>query len=258
MQRLAIGRMHRGRHQHALRSGAAGAFGHQHRFGQRGRAVVHRRIRHIHAGQPRHHRLVFVDQLQRALAGFGLVRRVRRIKLTATNDLPDRRRDVVFVGAGAGEIEFDRIHPRAFAQHPVGFHLAQARRHSVQRLDLQRGGNLVEQILDAVRADRSEHGGNVGVGVRNEGHGVLPGIGNGESSEARTADHGMQDNRFGQRRTEVKVRFHNSLFPTPIPGFNAPHPRSSSRNRPGRAFRPSRPCRRAGSRISSPRRRRPR
>ena len=58
-----------------------------------------------HAGQRGDHRLVFVDELQRALAGLGLVRRVGAVELAARHDRPDRRRDVVLVGAGADEIE---------------------------------------------------------------------------------------------------------------------------------------------------------
>ena len=47
---------------------------HQHRFGGRGRAVVHRGVRHLHAGEQRHLRLKFEQVMQRALRDFGLIR----------------------------------------------------------------------------------------------------------------------------------------------------------------------------------------
>jgi hypothetical protein len=104
--------MHRRRHQHATAAGLVGAHRHQHRLGQRGSAVVQRGIRDIQPGQAGHHGLVFVQQLQRALAGFGLIRRVGGVELAARDDLPDRRRDVVLVGAGADEVAVETIRRR--------------------------------------------------------------------------------------------------------------------------------------------------
>ena len=101
------------RHGDVYRRGLAGgarslpstacAYGHQYGLAQGRAAVVDRGVGDIHAGQRRHHRLVFVDDLQRPLAGFGLVGRVRRHELAAAGDIPHSRRDVVVVAPGAGE-----------------------------------------------------------------------------------------------------------------------------------------------------------
>ncbi len=87
-----------------LRDLLMGTHRHQHRLGQRRGAVVERGVRDVHAGQRGHHGLVFVQQLQRALAGLGLVRRVGGVELAARDDLPHRRRNMVLVRAGADEI----------------------------------------------------------------------------------------------------------------------------------------------------------
>ena len=81
----------------------------KHGFGEAGAAVVDRRVRHVHAGQRGHHRLEFVDQLQRALARLGLVRRVRGEEFAALRDVPDRGRNVVVVAAGAEETDVDAV-----------------------------------------------------------------------------------------------------------------------------------------------------
>ena len=59
-----------------------------------------------------HHRLVFVDQLQGALAGLRLVRRVGGVEFAARGDGPHGRRDVVLVGAGADEIQRPAVEQR--------------------------------------------------------------------------------------------------------------------------------------------------
>ena len=76
-------------------------YGHQHGFAERRAAVVDRGIGNVHAGQGGHHRLVFVDELQRALAGLGLVRRVGGHELAAAGHVPDGGGNVVVVAAGA-------------------------------------------------------------------------------------------------------------------------------------------------------------
>ena len=79
------------------------AAGHQRGLGGRGGAVVVRRGDDVEAGQLGDQRLVLVDALERALADLGLVRRVGRVPLAAEQDLVDRRRERVAVGAGAEE-----------------------------------------------------------------------------------------------------------------------------------------------------------
>jgi len=170
LQRLAIRRMHGARHQDAARPLARAALGHQRRFGQRRGAVIKRSVADVHAGQPRHHRLVFVDQLQRALTGFGLIRRVRRIELTARHHRPHRRGNVMLVRTGAGEIQRRAIHRRARLHQPRDFHFRQAARHAFERRDLQRRGDFIEQVVDALHADGGQHRLHVGFGMGDEGH----------------------------------------------------------------------------------------
>jgi hypothetical protein len=63
---------------------------HHDRFPARGRAVVHRRIRHVAAEQPRDLRLELEHHLQRALRDLGLVRRVGGEELAALDQMIDR------------------------------------------------------------------------------------------------------------------------------------------------------------------------
>src|ERR1700733_7414446 len=71
---LAVVRMHAGRHQDPRRVRlAVGAHRHQGCFRHGGGAVVHRGVGDRQPGEARHHGLELVDELQRALARFGLV-----------------------------------------------------------------------------------------------------------------------------------------------------------------------------------------
>ena len=58
---------------------------HQHRLGRRRRAVVHRGIRHFHAGQHGDLSLELEQRLQRALRDLGLVWRIGRQELGTLN-----------------------------------------------------------------------------------------------------------------------------------------------------------------------------
>ena len=84
MQHLAVFRVHRTRDQHVI--AVRQPLGHQHRFGERGRAVVHRSVSHFLAGDLAHQGLKFKNRGQRALREFGLVGRVRSKKLAALDD----------------------------------------------------------------------------------------------------------------------------------------------------------------------------
>ena len=81
------------------------ALGHQHRFGKRGRSVIHGSIGHFHSRQLANERLEFENRLQRTLRYFRLVRSVRRKKFRTRNDVIDYGRDVMLVGAGAEEAD---------------------------------------------------------------------------------------------------------------------------------------------------------
>ncbi len=72
-------------------------------FGGRGGAVIHRGIGHIHAGQQGHLGLELEQILQRALRHFRLVGRVGGEELAALDQVIDRGRDMVPIGAGAQE-----------------------------------------------------------------------------------------------------------------------------------------------------------
>ena len=117
LRHLRIGGIDRARQQNAARTrGAIGAHRHETGFGQCGSAVVHRGVRYLHARQGADHGLVLVDQLQGALARLRLVRRIRGIKFAARGNGPHRRRNVVFVGPGADEIQGPAIARGAFGQ----------------------------------------------------------------------------------------------------------------------------------------------
>ncbi len=73
------------------------------RLDERRRPVVERGVGHRQAGQPGHHGLVLEDGLQHALGHLGLVGGVGGHELRARRQGPGDRRDLVVVGAGAGE-----------------------------------------------------------------------------------------------------------------------------------------------------------
>ena len=93
--------MHGFRDQHAPFAG--GAHRHHGGFGNGGRAVVHRGVGHVHAGQLADHGLEFEDRGERALRDLGLIRRVGRQELAARDHGIDQHRTVMVVDAGAEE-----------------------------------------------------------------------------------------------------------------------------------------------------------
>ena len=110
---------------------------HQHRLGGAGRAVVHRGVRHLHAGERRDLGLELEQILQRALRDLGLVGRVAGQELGALDQVVDARRHVVLVGAGADE-ERHRRRPATFlrrhaAEDALDLELALAARQIERR-----------------------------------------------------------------------------------------------------------------------------
>ena len=83
------------------------AMRHQHRLAAGGRAVVHRGVGDLHAGQQRDLGLELEQHLQRALRDLRLIGRVAGQELAALDQMIDGRRDVMAIGAGAEE-ERDR------------------------------------------------------------------------------------------------------------------------------------------------------
>ena len=122
LRHLRVGRIDGARQQNAPRvRGAIGAHRHQTGFRQRRGAVVQRGVRHFHARERAHHGLIFVDQLQRALTGLGLIRRIGGIEFAARRDGPHRRRDVVLIGARADEIQRPAIARGPLGHEPARF-----------------------------------------------------------------------------------------------------------------------------------------
>ncbi len=86
------------------------AMRHQHRLAAGGRAVVHRGVGDLHAGQRRDLGLKLEQDLQRALRDFRLIGRVAGQKFRALDQMIDGRGDVVAIGARA---EKERPDPAA-------------------------------------------------------------------------------------------------------------------------------------------------
>jgi hypothetical protein len=96
---------------------------------------------------------------ERALADFGLVRRVGRVELTAQQHMVDDRRDEVMVRARAPEDGVILAVIVGFTQrHQFGghFHLAQRRWH-IERGETVRRRDGLEQILNRGDADGRQH-----------------------------------------------------------------------------------------------------
>ena len=93
--------MHGARDEHALTSG--GVDRHDHRFGERGRAVVDRCVRDVEPGQQADVGLPLVDRLQVPLGDLGLVGGVRGQELAAQKQLIDAGGHMMAIGAGPAE-----------------------------------------------------------------------------------------------------------------------------------------------------------
>jgi len=102
---------------------------HEARLRDRGGPVVQRSIRDLHAREARHHRLVFVNELQRALTRLGLIGSVGAVELAPSREGPDCGRDVVLVRARADETQRPPISPRPFAHQPSDLHLVEPNGH---------------------------------------------------------------------------------------------------------------------------------
>ena len=149
-----------------------GARRHEHRLRQGRSAVVEGGIGYVHARETGHHGLVFVQQLQGALAGLRLVGRVGGVVLATTDDLPDRRRDVMLVGAGADEVEIMAIGPGALLHQARDGHFRHAGGHVPEFAGAQVRRDLGEQVFDFSGADGLEHLLDVGVRVGDKWHGL--------------------------------------------------------------------------------------
>src|SRR3954463_1196209 len=82
------------------------ADGHENAFGRGTAAVVEAGVGDVEAREARDQRLVFENNLQVALADFGLVGRVRGVELSAAGNFIDHSRDKMVVAAAAEEADF--------------------------------------------------------------------------------------------------------------------------------------------------------
>jgi hypothetical protein len=103
---LAILRMHRPRNYRAIT--ARHAHRHHDRFSRTRRAVIHRRVRDLHACQLADHRLELEHCLQRSLRDLRLVRRIARQKLATRDDRIDQHRPIVLVNTRAQKARISR------------------------------------------------------------------------------------------------------------------------------------------------------
>ncbi len=149
---------------------AVDTHGHQRGLGQCRCAVVKRRIADVETRELGDHRLVFVNRLQRTLARLGLVRRVGAVVLATRCDVPDGSRNMMLVSAGADETQRIAVHGRTFAHQARYFHLGHRIRHTIEMLDAQLGGDLIEEFFNRVGADRGEHLAGIFLGVGYERH----------------------------------------------------------------------------------------
>jgi hypothetical protein len=138
------------------------ADGHQHGFGRCAAAVVKAGVRNVETGETRDQRLVLKDDLEIALADFGLIRRVGGVELTASCELVDGGGDEVVVAAAAEETDFGvRVFVLCRQRGHVlrEFDFGHRGRNCKGALEAHLGRDHCEKVVDRTGADRGEHGG---------------------------------------------------------------------------------------------------
>ena len=136
-QHLAVFGMHGTRHEHAAT--AREALSHENGFGCGCRAIPHGGVGDFLAGQLGHQGLKFEDGLQRALADFRLIGRVRGEEFTAQQDCVRNYGTQVVIDAGAQKT--------GVAQGIFGGALAEI----LDQLGLREGAGKIERPLEAQR-----------------------------------------------------------------------------------------------------------
>ena len=143
---------------------------HQHRFGDGGAALVEAGVGDVHARELGHHRLVFVDDLQRSLARLGLVRGVGGVEFRPRGDGIDDARDEVVVGSAAEEADGVRRRGVLVRERPHvtrQLDLGERRRNVEHPREAQVRRDVREEVFDAADADAREHRGDIFGGVEN-------------------------------------------------------------------------------------------
>ena len=153
-----------------------GADGHERRLRGGAGTVVVRGRNDRQARQLADQRLELVDRLQRALADLRLVGRVGRVELTAREDRVDRSRDVVLVHTGTQERgQVDTVAGCERGQLTAEGQLRDGLRQ-VQAAGADRGGDVVEELLDRIEAERGQHVGAGFGGVGAVDHDAQPAV----------------------------------------------------------------------------------
>ena len=135
------------------------AMRHQHRFAAGGRAVVHRGVGDLHAGERGDLGLELEQHLQRALRDLRLIGRVARQEFRALDQMIDAGRHMMAIGAGADE-ERHRARrdiargERAERALDLDLALARAACRAGRRARLL-GRNVGEQVVDVRRRRRA-------------------------------------------------------------------------------------------------------
>jgi hypothetical protein len=133
---------------------------HHHGLGRAGRAVIHRGIRQVHAGEFRDHRLELEDGLQRALRKLGLVGRVGGQEFAALHQRVDDHGPVMEVGPGSEKtgVAF-AVFFGALLEPVDDFRLGHLPRDGEIARQTVLGGNRREKFVHGADADRLQHGG---------------------------------------------------------------------------------------------------
>ena len=145
--------------------------GHHHGFEQGGAAVVEAGVGNIHSGEAADGGLVFVDGLERALRGFGLIRGVGGEEFAAGSDRIHGGRDNVVVIAAANEIhEAGGVFGGKFLEMAEHFIFGFTFGDPVERGIREADAGLFPHFADAGKTGSAEHFGPVAVRVGNIRH----------------------------------------------------------------------------------------
>ena len=134
--------------------------GHEHRFGGRGRAVIHGGVGDLHAEKIGDLGLELEEDLQRALRDLRLIGRVAGEEFGTLDEVIDARRHVMAIGAGADE-EGHRSRGDVVRGHgaedALDLDLAFSQGQIDQGIEMLVGGHVGEEIVDASDADAGKH-----------------------------------------------------------------------------------------------------
>ena len=146
---------------------------HQNRLAAARRTVIHGGVRHIHTGDHRHHGLELEKILQRTLRDLRLIRRVGGQELRALDQMIDRSRNMMTIGARPGEEGYGtggNILPCHAAENALHLQFAFPARQIDKPLAARAIRHVAEQVVDTFHANHAEHFSPVGFGQRQISH----------------------------------------------------------------------------------------